>query len=245
MIFRPFYYYETGCAAYLLGCGTSGECAVVDPQLVDIDAYVEFAASKGMRIKTVIDTHVHADHLSGGHALARAAGATYALHESAATTFPFDPLHDGQRITLGNTLIDVLHTPGHSEDSICLLVSDLRRGPAPWFILTGDTIFVGSVGRPDLHEHAVEYAGKLHDSIHARLLSLPDEIEIFPGHFSGSLCGAGMSGKPSSTIAFERRWNALLGKNREQFVLAMADVPERPANMQEIMRRNLGAETAA
>ena len=246
MIFRPYYYYDTGCAAYLFGCGTVGRCAVVDAQERDIDAYVEFAAAKGMRITHVIDTHVHADHVSGGRLLADRVGATYALHESAEVRFPFERLRDGDVLELGNTIIRVLHTPGHSADSISLLVTDLRRGPAPWFVLTGDTLFVGSAGRPDLHEHARDYAGKLYDSIHGKLLTLPDEVEVYPGHFSGSLCGAGLSGKPSSTIGFEKRWNALLAKSRDDFIAAMADVPERPADMDRILELNRGTfESAA
>ena len=240
MIFRPYYYYDTGCAAYLFGCGTLGQCTVVDAQARDIDAYIEFAAAKGMRITHVIDTHIHADHRSGGKALAEKVGAPYALHESAEVAFPFEPLRDGQEIDFGNTRVKVIHTPGHSDDSISLLVTDLRRGPEPWFVLTGDTLFVGSVGRPDLHAHAHDLAAKLHDSIHEKLMTLPDDIEVYPGHFSGSLCGAGMSGKPSSTIAFEKRWNKLLSKSRGEFVAAMADVPERPADMEAIMRANRG-----
>jgi glyoxylase-like metal-dependent hydrolase (beta-lactamase superfamily II) len=240
MIFRPYYYYDTGCAAYLFGCATYGKCAVVDAQRRDIDAYIDFAAAKGMGVTHVIDTHVHADHVSGGKRLAERVGAQYCLHESAEVSFPFVPLRHGERLDLGNTKIDVLHTPGHSEDSISLLVTDLRRGPEPWFVLTGDTLFVGSVGRPDLHAHASEYAGKLYDSIHARLLTLPDNIEVYPGHFSGSLCGAGMSGKPSSTIGFEKRWNTMLSKSRAEFVAAIADVPEKPADMLAILRTNRG-----
>lgn len=245
MIFRPYYYYDKGCAAYLFGCASLAKCAVVDAQARDIDAYLEFAAAKGMRVTHVIDTHVHADHVSGGRQLAERAGAIYALHESAEVNFAFEPLRDGQVIELGNTSVEVLHTPGHSEDSISLLVTDLRRGPEPWFVLTGDTLFVGSVGRPDLHAHAREYAGKLYDSIHAKLMTLPDDIEIYPGHFSGSLCGASLSGKPSSTIAFEKRWNALLSNSRDQFIEAMANVPERPADMEEIMRVNRGVPERA
>jgi len=241
MIFRPFYYYDTGCAAYLLGCGSEGKCAVVDPQARDLDAYVDFAAQKGMRITHVIDTHVHADHLSGGRRLADRVGATYALHESAEVGFAFAPLHDGDTIALGNTRVTVLHTPGHSEDSISLLVADLRRGPEPWFVLTGDTLFTGSVGRPDLHARAREFAGRLYDSLHDKLLTLPGHIELHPGHFSGSVCGVGMSGKPSSTIAFETRWNPILSLSRDAFVAALADVPPKPADMELILRTNRGA----
>jgi len=233
MIFKPYYYFETGCAAYLFGCGSLGKCAVVDAHERDLDAYAEFAASKGMRITHVIDTHVHADHRSGGRALAGKVGASYCLHESADVAFPFEPLSHGQEVELGNTRVRVLHTPGHTPESVCLVVTDLRRGTEPWFVLTGDTLFVGAVGRPDLPGRARENAALLHDSIHAQLLSLPGDLEVYPGHFSGSVCGAGMSGKPSSTISFERRWNPLLSKTREDFVQALSDVPPKPAEMEQ------------
>lgn len=240
MIFKPYHYFETGCAAYLFGCGTLGLCAVVDPQERDVAAYLAFAAAKGMRITHVIDTHVHADHGSGGPELARQAGAAYCLHESAEVSLEFAALRDGQEIDLGNTRVKVIHTPGHTPESICLLVTDLRRGDAPWFLLTGDTLFVGAVGRPDLPGHARENAGQLYDSVHQKLLSLPDELEVYPGHFAGSACGAGMSGKPSSTLGFEKRWNPLLSKSREEFVAALCDVPPKPPAMEEILRRNRG-----
>jgi glyoxylase-like metal-dependent hydrolase (beta-lactamase superfamily II) len=241
MIFQPFYYPTTGCATYVFGCGAHGQCAVVDPQEHDVDAYVTFAEAKGMRIVQVIDTHVHADHRSGGRVVACRTGAPYRLHRYARVTFSFEPLDDGQRLELGNTLIDVLHTPGHTPESICLLVTDLRRGPEPWFVLTGDTLFVGAVGRPDLPGQAQVNAAMLHESLTRKLLTLPDDIEVYPAHFAGSACGAGMSGKPSSTVGFERRWNATLGLGTGDFVARVADgIPSKPADSEAVLRFNQG-----
>jgi glyoxylase-like metal-dependent hydrolase (beta-lactamase superfamily II) len=241
MIFRPFYRYETGCAAYLFGCGTAGRCAVVDPQADDVDAYVEFADDQRMRITHVFDTHLHADHRSGGRALAARVGARYCLHRVAEVAFAFEPLDDGQRIELGNTIVRVLHTPGHTPESMCLVVSDLRRGPEPWFVCTGDTLFVGAVGRPDLPGDEGDHAAELHRSVRDKLLTLPDDVEVYPAHFAGSACGAGISGKPSSTIAFERRRNPLLQLEREAFVAQVGTrVPPRPAGMDANLRFNQG-----
>ena len=244
MILRPYYYYDRGCAAYLLGCGTLGCCAVVDARVDDVKGYAAFAAGKGMRITHVIDTHVHADHRSGGPELARQTGAQYCLHESADVAIPFTPLRDGDDVELGNTHLKVLHTPGHSPESICLLVTDLRRGPEPWFVLTGDTLFVGAVGRPDLPGRARENAAQLYASLHDTLLTLPDDLEIYPGHFSGSVCGTGLSGKPTSTIAFERRWNPMLSFDRDAFIEAMANVPAKPEEMEQILAFNRGRSEA-
>ncbi len=238
MIFSPFYSFATGCAAYVFGCGGRGLGAVVDPQLRDIDAYLELATSKGLRITHVVDTHVHADHESGGRALAEKTGAAYCLHRAADVSFPVTPLDDGQEIELGNTRLRVLHTPGHTPESIALLVTDLRRGPEPWFVLTGDTLFVGAVGRPDLPGRARENARALHSSLHEKLLSLPDDLELYPAHFAGSACGAGMSGKPSSTIGFEKRFNPMLSMDVDRFVDALCDVPAKPAEMSAILRFN-------
>jgi glyoxylase-like metal-dependent hydrolase (beta-lactamase superfamily II) len=240
VIFRPFYYYDLGCASYLLGCGTIGRCAVVDPRADDVDSYIRFAAAKKMEITQVIDTHVHADHRSGGVELARQTGAAYRLHESADVKVRSTPMKHGEEIELGNTRVRVLHTPGHSPESVSLVVTDLKRGTEPWFVLTGDTLFVGAVGRPDLPGRARENAAQLYASIHEKLLTLPDDLEIYPGHFSGSLCGAGLSGKPSSTLAFERRWNPMLSQDRDAFIASLADVPAKPAEMERILAWNRG-----
>jgi glyoxylase-like metal-dependent hydrolase (beta-lactamase superfamily II) len=244
VIFKPYYYFETGCAGYLFGCGSLGKCAVVDAHDEDVDAYAEFARAKGMRITHVIDTHIHADHRSGGAALAKKVGGAYCLHESADVAMPFEPLQDSQELELGNTRVKVLHTPGHTPESVCLVVTDLKRGTDPWFVLTGDTLFVGAVGRPDLPGHARENAGLLYENVHQKLLTLPDDVEVYPGHFSGSMCGAGMSGKPSSTIAFEKRWNPMLSKTKEEFVAALSEVPPKPSEMERMLRINRGLEPA-
>jgi glyoxylase-like metal-dependent hydrolase (beta-lactamase superfamily II) len=241
MIFRPFYRFETGCAAYVFGCGGQGVCCVVDPHEADVDDYIAFATAKGMRIAYVFETHVHADHRSGGRALAEKTGARYALHRRADVTFSFDPLDDDQVIELGNTIVRVLHTPGHTPESIALVVNDLRRGPDPWFVCTGDTLFVGSVGRPDLPGHERDNAVELHRSLHDKLLALPESLEIYPAHFSGSPCGAGLSGKPSSTVAFEKHWNPLLALAQDAFVEQVGGASaEKPPGMTEILRFNQG-----
>src|SRR6185295_14101318 len=138
------------------------------------------------------------------------------------------------------TIIRVLHTPGHTPESVSLVVSDLRRGPDPWFVLTGDTLFVGAVGRPDLPGRARENAAELYDSLHDKLLTLPEILEVYPGHFAGSACGAGMSGKPSSTIGFEKRFNPMLSLGKDAFVNALLDVPAKPADALAILTANEG-----
>ncbi len=141
----------------------------------------------------------------------------------------------------GNVSIRVLHTPGHTQESVCLPVTDKTRGQEPWFLLTGDTIFVGSVGRPDLPGQTEKNARQLYKSLHEKVLSLPDFVEIYPAHFAGSACGKGISGKPASTIAFEKRFNLLLSLNEAEFVAAITkDIPPKPEHMMEIIRRNLG-----
>jgi glyoxylase-like metal-dependent hydrolase (beta-lactamase superfamily II) len=228
MFFRPFYRFDTGCAAYVFGCGGKGLACVVDPHEGDVDEYARFAASKGMKI-------------TGARWLTQMADAKYCLHRSANVAFKFTPVDDGQVIELGNTIIKVLHTPGHTPESISLLVTDLRRGPEPWFVCTGDTLFVGAVGRPDLPGHERENAAQLRQHIHDKLLALPDDVEMYPAHFAGSACGAGMSGKPSSTVAFEKRWNNLLKLDQAAFVDEVgATVPPKPEGMAEILLWNQG-----
>lgn len=194
-----------------------------------------------MEIKYVIDTHLQADHLSGGRMLAERTGAQYCLHESADVAFDFAPLTDGQELDLGNVRVEILHTPGHTPESICLLVTDKTRGPEPWFLLTGDTLFVGAVGRPDLPGNAAEAAAQLFESLEQKILPLPETLEIYPAHFSGSVCGAGMSGKPMSTLAFEKRWNPVLKLDRDAFVAEMISrtIP-KPPEMEATLRINQG-----
>jgi glyoxylase-like metal-dependent hydrolase (beta-lactamase superfamily II) len=244
MIFRPFFDFDHGCAAYVFGCGGKGLGAVVDPRAEEVEAYASFAAAKGLRITHVIETHVHADHRSGGAALAARTGALDCLHRSAELDVPFQPLDDGDVIDLGNTKMRVLHTPGHSAESIALVVTDLRRGPEPWFVLTGDTLFSGAVGRPDLPGDAPTNARRLFRSLHEKLLSLRDDVEVYPAHFAGSACGAGLSGKPSSTIGFERRFNEALSLGEEAFVEKVAVVPPKPADAVSILAHNRRAATA-
>ena len=216
---------------------------MVDPQQ-DIGPYVEAAAQKNMRITHIFETHVQADHASGAQSLARATGAPVLVHESAPVEFLHVDVQDGEQHDLGNVLITVLHTPGHTPDGISLLVTDHTRGPEPWFVLTGDTLFAAGVGRPDLLGQGAEtaLAEQLYESLTRKLLRLPDHIEVFPAHFSGSACGKGLSGKPGSTIGFERRFNpALQIPSRAEFVrYVLADLPPQPETFAENRRRNLG-----
>ncbi len=221
MIFRQILHPQTGCASYVFGCTGKAKLAVVDPHMEHLEDYLRIAQQANSPIVAIFETHVQADHLSGAQALAAKTGATIYLHESAEVGFPFNPLHDGDTIELGNDYIQVLHTPGHSFDSVCLIVGDKVRTKTPWFVLTGDTLFVGDVGRPDLHgdNNTTVLAQRLYDSVFNKLLQLDDTLEVYPSHFAGSACGRSMSGKPSSTIGFERRFNpALQYHDREAFI---------------------------
>ena len=230
--------------SYFFGCATHAKAIAVDVVAGDEEWFVGEARKAGVKVTHVIDTHLHADHYSGGRKLARMLGTSYCLHESdkGLVKFDFEPLRDGQKLDLGNVQVEVLHTPGHTPDSVCLLVTDLRRGGAPWFVVTGDTLFVGAVGRPDLAGKEREMAAQLHGSLHAKLLGLPADIEIYPGHQAGSACGVGLSGKPSSTLGFEKRWNPALAMSREDFVAELTrEIPPRPADMDRIVATNISA----
>jgi len=228
--------------SYFFGCAGLQKAVAVDVVAGDEDWFIAEAEKAGVRIAHVIDTHVHADHYSGGPELARRVGAPYYLHESnlGRAGFAFTPLRDQQRLESGNVLVDVLHTPGHTADSVCLVVRDLRRADEPWFVITGDTLLVGAVGRPDLAGQEREMAAQLYDTLQTKLLTLPADLEIYPGHQAGSACGAGLSGKPASTLGFEKRFNPMLSMSKDAFVDALtAEIPPQPADMARIVEANL------
>ncbi|CAN7454688.1 MBL fold metallo-hydrolase [Mesorhizobium amorphae] len=241
MILRQFLHSQPVGASYLFGCGGKAAAAVVDP-IGDIAPYLEVAQATGMRILYVIDTHIHADHISAGRALAAAAGADYVLFEGAQAAFPFRAVKDGDILELGNVTATVMHTPGHTPEHITLLVTDRTRAPEPWFALTGHTLMVGDVGRTELASSAEDGARALFASV-GRLKQLPDHIEVLPGAFSGSVCGRSLSGKPTSTIGFEKRFNKAFRIDDEAaFVQTMtADIPPPPPDAAHNRASNAGA----
>ena len=240
MIFQQLLNEDSGCLSYVIGCGVAGEAVVVDPGRDRVSEYVRFARKKGLRITRVVETHTHADHISGNRDLVAVTKAQIMLHPAAGAAFEHTAVRDGDDIEIGNVLIKVLHTPGHTPDSISLLVTDRSRGNVPWFVLTGDTLFVGSVGRPDLG--GAQAAEDIYRSLSSTLLRLDDSVEVYPAHGSGSLCGRAMSAKSGSTIGFERRFNPLLqAKSQAEFVdLLMAGTPPRPPSFEKIVGKNRG-----
>jgi hydroxyacylglutathione hydrolase len=238
--FKQFLDERCGCASYLIASRQSREAAVVDPA-IDTDQYDELLRDRGFRLKYVIDTHVHADHVSGARRLAAKHGAELCLHESAAVTYPFRGLKDGEELPLGQLRLRILHTPGHRSELISILVVNPPRSPEPSMVLTGDSMLVGDVGRPDFGGGD---ATSQYESV-ARLLQLPDWVAVFPGHFEGP-CGKGMCGRPSTTIGFERRFSPLLRLDRPEFISTLSgSVPSRPLNMVAIEATNRGREDAA
>jgi glyoxylase-like metal-dependent hydrolase (beta-lactamase superfamily II) len=240
MILRQFLHTGPVGISYLFGCGGKAAGAVVDP-VGDIQVYIRAADETGMRIRFVVDTHVHADHPSAARRLAEACGCAYVLSATANVSFPFHPVHDGGVLSLGNVAATVWHTPGHTPEHICLLVSDGTRASEPWFALTGHTLMVGDVGRTELAAAPEEGARAMFASMQ-RLKQLPDYVEVLPGAFSGSICGRRLSGKPWSTIGFERRHNQAFGINDEnEFVRTLLrDVPRSPIDAARIRAVNAG-----
>jgi hydroxyacylglutathione hydrolase len=239
VLFRQFVDDDLGCASYLIGDESSGEAVVVDPAFA-VDQYLEAAEEEGVRLVRVLETHTHADHVSGHGRLALEHGVQVSLHPAAEPAFDFVPVEDGDEIAVGSVCVRVVHTPGHRPEHCAFAVSDRERSDEPWLTLTGDSLFVGDAARPDLAVEAVEGARELYRSLQ-RLLELPDGVEIHPGHVAGSLCGAGMSSKPSSTIGFERRFNrAFAHQGEDEFVAESIRAGVRPPNMERIVELNRG-----
>jgi hydroxyacylglutathione hydrolase len=215
---------------------------VCDP-IDDPQAYLRVAEGGGMKIRYVVDTHVHADHISTSRTLAALAGAKYVLQANAGARYDFVPVNEGDVLDLGNVQIQVLHTPGHTPEHISLLVTDKTRGPEPWFLLSGHTLMVGDLGRTELASSAEEGARALFETIQ-KLKKLPDHIEVLPGAFAGSVCGRSLSGKPMSTVGFERRFNkAFQIDDREEFVRHMLqNIPTPPPDAARIRSINLGLQ---
>jgi glyoxylase-like metal-dependent hydrolase (beta-lactamase superfamily II) len=244
MFFRQLLNDETACASYLLGCKSRGEMAVVDPHPDLVDTYVALAEAQGARISAVLETHVQADHFSGMAALVERTGATAYMPAGAEVEFDHQPLADGDVVTVGNTELEAIATPGHATAHHAYLVTDHARVDDPWMVLTGDALLVGDAGRPDLHAHgdrsAEEMARTLYRSLTERLLSLPDDLLLYPAHYAGSVCGRGLSGNPASTIGFERRHNAALRfSSEDEFVAALTkDIPPAPEEQAAIVAAN-------
>jgi hydroxyacylglutathione hydrolase len=244
MYFRQLLNDETACASYVFGCKTHGTFAVVDPHVDLVDEYVALAAAQGAEIVAVLETHVQADHVSGLPELVARTGAMACLPECAGVEFEHHALRDGEIVTLGNTAVAAVATPGHALAHHAYVVTDHTRGDEPWFVLTGDALLVGDAGRPDLHAHGEQtveqMAGALYRSLTERLLMLPDHVVLYPSHYSGSVCGRGLSATPVSTIGFERRHNpALQFDSEDAFVDALLrDIPPVPADQAAIVAAN-------
>ena len=199
---------ERSCASYIIGCPTSGKAFVIDPKN-DADTYMEMTSSLALKIEGILETHIHADHISGAKKLQRLTGAPIYMFEDAKVRFGFLPLKEGDSLRIGNARIEVLHTPGHTPESISLVYyDDKRNSEVPSSIFTGDTLFVGDVGRSDIS--GMDTSSELYESLTDKILRLPDFVELMPAHYSGSACGAGMSPKVSSTLGYERLCNPLL-----------------------------------
>jgi glyoxylase-like metal-dependent hydrolase (beta-lactamase superfamily II)/rhodanese-related sulfurtransferase len=241
MFFKQFYLACLAHASYLIG--SDGEAAVVDPQR-DVDEYLAEATTRGLTIKYVIETHLHADFVSGHREIAARTGAQIVFGEKAGVEFPHRAVREGEEIRLGKVVLRVIETPGHTPEGICILVTDTEAPGEPQKLLTGDTLFIGDVGRPDLAggkgytPHMM--AEMMYDTLHGKLLNLPDEVEVYPAHGAGSMCGRNMSNETSSTIGEQRKFNyALKPMSKEEFVAMLtADLPEAPVYFPRDMEIN-------
>jgi glyoxylase-like metal-dependent hydrolase (beta-lactamase superfamily II) len=242
--FRQLLNDETACASYLLGCKTHSRFAVVDPHIDLVDEYMALAERQGIPIVAVLETHVQADHVSGLPELVARTGATAYLPEGTGVDFAHHALHNGEVVKLGNTELQAIATPGHALAHHAYVVTDRTRADEPWLVLSGDALLAGDAGRPDLHaggEHTVDsMARALYRSLTGRLLTLPDHVLLYPAHYSGSVCGRGLSANPVTTIGFERRSNpALQHDSEEAFVRALtSDIPPVPEQQAAIVRAN-------
>lgn len=241
MYAQQFFVEGLGCSSYLVGCEAHGVAAVIDPDR-EVNKYIEAARGRGLQITHVIETHLHADHVSGNTDLAERTGADIYLHELAQAEFSHRPLKDGDTLMLGNVRLNVRHTPGHTPESISLLVTDTTRAQEPWMVMTGDTLFVGDIGRPDLvgADKARDLAKSMYKSLFNGLLTLDDHLLIYPGHGAGSLCGKSIGSMRSTTLGYERKFNpALSERSQEEFIeFATSNLPEQPGNHQRIKTMN-------
>jgi glyoxylase-like metal-dependent hydrolase (beta-lactamase superfamily II)/rhodanese-related sulfurtransferase len=241
MFTQQFFVEGLGCASYMVGCEAKGIAAVIDPDR-EVEKYLDAAQSRGLKITHIIETHLHADHVSGNTDLAARTGADIYVHESSGAEYGHKSLRHEEVIELGNIRLRTLHTPGHTPESITLLVSDTTRAEEPWLALTGDTLFVGDIGRPDLvgAEAARGLANNMYESLFEKILPLNDSLLIYPGHGAGSLCGKSIGSMKSTTLGFERKYNpALMPRERDEFVeYAVNDLPEQPGNHTRIKAMN-------
>ena len=240
MLFAQILNGDLGCASYLVGCEEAGEAVVVDPPYA-IDEVLAEAERLEVRIVRTLETHTHADHVSGHGRLALEHDVPVSIHPAARAEYPHDPLEDGAEVTVGNVTLRCIHTPGHRPEHCCLAVIDRTRADEPWLVLTGDSLLVGDAARPDLAVGAAEGAEGLFHSLR-RLMELPDGVEVFPGHVAGSLCGVAMSSRGSTTIGFERRFNPMASiAELDAFVAESAGVSApKPPNLARIVELNLG-----
>ncbi|MDW8059320.1 MAG: rhodanese-like domain-containing protein [Thermomicrobium sp.] len=244
MFFHQILRTDIGCASYVVGSTDAGLAAVIDPRIDMVEEILTLLEREGLQLRYIVETHNHADHVSGHHQLAAATGATIAVSALAGVAYPHHPLRDGDELELGEIVLRAIHTPGHRPEHIVIAVIDRSRSHEPWLVLTGDTLFVGDVARPDLAIDGQEGAAALFDSLHERILQLPPGTLVYPGHVAGSLCGRVNNRMTGTTIGFEQRNNpALQIRDRQTFVRFMNEnLPERPPNLARIVDLNRGAE---